>query len=69
MSLQRNRIMNNKSKYSVLTVAVLISLAVGDGSTDTISFAPTTARYPRLYMMAWTNEIEGNHLDESEIYP
>ena len=45
------------------------STSSGDGGTDTISFAPTTARYVRLFTTAWTNQVEGNYLDEFEIYP
>lgn len=45
------------------------STSSGNGGTDTISFAPATTRYVRLYTTAWNNQVEGNYLDEFEIYP
>jgi hypothetical protein len=49
--------------------ATVNSTSSGNGGTDTISFAPAMARYVRLYTTAWNNEVEGNYLDEFEIYP
>jgi hypothetical protein len=45
------------------------STSSGNGGTDTISFAPASARYVRLYTTVWNNQVEGNYLDEFEIYP
>jgi F5/8 type C domain-containing protein/parallel beta helix pectate lyase-like protein len=45
------------------------STSSGNGGMDTISFASATARYVRLYTTAWNNQVEGNYLDEFEIYP
>jgi hypothetical protein len=72
--LKWNPINRYATSYSIQTSTdgtnwtTVYSTSSGNGGTDTISFAPTTARYVRLYTTAWNNQVEGNYLDEFEIY-
>lgn len=44
------------------------STSSGDGGTDTITFAASTARYVRMYSTNWSHAIERLRLYEIEIY-
>jgi mannan endo-1,4-beta-mannosidase len=51
------------------TWTTVFSTTSGDGSTDTISFGATAARYVRMYSTAWRNNGARNWLNEFQIYP
>lgn len=44
------------------------STSSGDGGTDTITFAASTARYVRMYSTNWSHATERLRLYEIEIY-
>ena len=46
----------------------VFNTTTGNGGTDTISFAPATARYVRMDSTGWSNFLLRNWLKEIEVY-